>query len=168
MPKRVLMVLGALCIIMLVAGCTTQAPSPLTLQPTISDQKILTETGIVQTQQTPPAPAATQIPVLTRIQNQTTPPNATPVPTAPTATTAEPSLRKGEPDPYVNSIGFDSYYLAFDIPGCDMKEIFPEYANDPEYGIEQPVPGRVYTTLEPVRDYKQVITTLSPNSTTLS
>jgi hypothetical protein len=40
----------------------------------------------------------------------------------------------------VNSIGFTGYYFSFDIPGCDMKEIFPAFANDPEYGIEQPVP----------------------------
>ena len=130
------MVVSALCIIMLVAGCTTQAPSPpTTSQPNISDQKNATSPGIVQTQQTPQTPVTTQVPDTTRIQNQTTPTNAHPQPP-----TAEPPLRRAEPDPYVNSIGFDSYYFSFDIPGCDMKEIYPAYANDPEYGIEQSAP----------------------------
>ena len=137
MRKCFLMAASALCIIMLVAGCTTQAPSPpTTSQPTISEQKNATSPGIVQTQQTPQTPVTTPVPDTTRIQTQTTPTNATPAPTP----TTEPSLRRAEPAPYVNSIGFDSYYFSFDIPGCDMKEIYPAYANDPEYGIEQSVP----------------------------
>jgi hypothetical protein len=133
MQKSFLIVVSALCIVMLVAGCTTPAPSPpTTSQQNISEQKNATEPGIVQPQQTPNTTITTPVPGTTRIQNQTTPTTTTP--------TVEPSLRTREIDPYVNSIGFTSYYFSFDIPGCDMNEIFPAFANDPEYGIEQPVP----------------------------
>jgi hypothetical protein len=129
MQRRMLMIFCALGIFMLVAGCTTLPPStPTASQQNISEQKSATEPVPVQTQQTQ---IRTPVPDTTRIQNQTTP---LPLPTV------EPSLRKGEPEPFVNSIGFDSYYFSFDIPGCDMKEIFPAFANDPEYGIEQPDP----------------------------
>ncbi len=121
------MAASALCIVMLVAGCTTTAPStPATPQHNISEQKNATEPGIIQTQLTPLTLITIPVPETTR--------PATPAPTT------EPSLQKREIDPYVNSIGFDSYYFSFDIPGCDMKEIYPAYANDPEYGIEQSAP----------------------------
>jgi hypothetical protein len=133
MQKIILMAVSALCIVMLVAGCTTLAPSPTnTSQHNLSEQKNATEPGIVQTQQTQPTSVTTLVPDTPRMQNQTTP--------ATNAPTAEPSLRTGDIDPYVNSIGFTGYYFSFDIPGCDMKEIFPAYAHDPEYGIEQSDP----------------------------
>ena len=120
MQKCFLMVVSALWIVMLVAGCTTPAPSNTTMsQQNISEEKNVTEPGILQTQQTQQTPVTTLVPDTTRMQNQTTPTN-TP--------TVEPSLRKGEIDPYVNSLGFNSYYFSFDIPGCDMREIFPAIA----------------------------------------
>ena len=132
MQKNFLILVSALCIVMLVTGCTTQAPSlpHITSQQNISDQKNATEPGIEQTQQTPHTPSHNPSSQYNRIQNQT-PPTTTP--------TAEPSLRP-DPDPYVSNLGFTGYYFSFDIPGCDMREIFPEYAKDTDYGIEQPVP----------------------------
>jgi len=130
---------------MLVAGCTTPAPShPTTSQQNISEQKNATEPGIEQTQQTLLTPVTTQVPDTTRTQNQTTPATNTP--------TADPSLR-AEPEPYVNSIGFNSYYFSFDIPGCDMKDIFPAIAHDPDYGIEQPVPKLSSVSAAEIRSF---------------
>jgi hypothetical protein len=126
---------------MLVAGCTTPAPSPpTTSQQNISEHKNVTEPVIVQTQLTP---ITTLVPGTTGLQKQTTPTH-TP--------TAEPSLR-AEPEPYVNSIGFTSYYFSFDIPGCDMKEIFPAIAYDPDYGIEQPVPKLSSVSAAEIRSF---------------
>jgi hypothetical protein len=128
MQKRFLMLLGALAIFMLVAGCTAPAPSPtIASQPNLSEQKNVTEPIREQTQY---PLVTTRVPDTTGMPNQTTPTH-TP--------TAEPSLR-GETDPYVSNLGFKVYYVATDIPGCDMKELFPAFANDPAYGIEQPVP----------------------------
>jgi len=128
---------------MLVAGCTTPAPSPPTTPPSqhnISERSNETEPAIVQTQHTP---VTTLIPGTTGLQKQTRPTH-TP--------TAEPSLR-AEPEPYVNSIGFNSYYFSFDIPGCDMKELFPAIAHDPDYGIEQPVPKLSSVSAAEIRSF---------------
>ena len=120
----------ALGIFLLVAGCTMLPQSKnTTSQPTVSVQKTATETVAVQTPQTL---VTTLVPDTTLAQNQTVPT------TVPSAT---PTLREGDTIlPYVSNLAFKDYYLATDIPGCDMKELFPAYANDPAYGIEQPVP----------------------------
>jgi hypothetical protein len=126
---------------MLVAGCTTPAPSPPPSQPNTSEQRNVTEPGIVQT---PPTPVTTLVPGTTRMQN----------PAAPTeAPVGEPSLRTGETPPYVSDLGFTSYYFSFDIPGCDMKEIFPAIADDPGYGIEQPVPKLTSVSAAEIRSF---------------
>jgi hypothetical protein len=128
MQKKMVILCIALSIFMLVGGCTAPAPSSEnTSQHNLSEQKNVTEPVLVQTQY---PLVATLVPTTTGMQNPTTP---TPIPTA------EPSLR-GETNPYVSNLGFKDYYVATDIPGCDMKEIFPAFANDPAYGIEQPVP----------------------------
>jgi hypothetical protein len=128
--KRFLILFCALSIFMLVAGCTAPAPSPTNAsQHNLSEQKNVTEPILVQT----PYPLVTTlVPDTTSTQNQTLP---TDIPSV------TPSLRKGDTtEPYVSNLGFKDYYLATDIPGCDMKELFPAFANDPAYGIEQPVP----------------------------
>jgi hypothetical protein len=112
-----------------------------TSQHNISEQKNTTEPAIVQTQHTS---VTTLVPDTTRMQNQTTPTKAP---------TAEPSLRKGENEPYVSDLGFTSYYFSFDIPGCDMKEIFPAIAHDPDYGIEQPVPKLSSVSAAEIRSF---------------
>jgi hypothetical protein len=116
--KRFLMLLSALGIFMLVAGCTAPAPSPTnTSQHNLSEQKNVTEPIPEQTQYLLVTPL---VPSTARTINQTTP-TRTPA--------AEPSLR-GEIDPYISNLAFKDYYVATDIPGCDMKEIFPAFAND--------------------------------------
>jgi len=147
MQKKMVMVFGILGIVMLVAGCTTQVPSVTNMsQQNISVQKNVTEPVIAQTQ---PAPVTTLIPDTTGMQNQTQTPPTTPATPTPTAV---PSLRP-EPGPYVNSIGFTGYYFSFDIPGCDMKEIFPAYARDPEYGIEQSDPKLSTVSAAEIRSF---------------
>ncbi len=142
MQKIVFMVCSILTILLLVAGCTTQAPSPLTpSQNTIPDQKNAPEPGLVPPQNTPLTPL---VPATTRTQNQPTPPNAPPL---------EPSVRKGETEPYVTNLGFSTSYFSFAIPGCDMKEIFPAIARDPEYGIEQPVPKLSSVSAAEIRSF---------------
>jgi hypothetical protein len=130
MQKKMVMLFTTLGIFMLVAGCTTLPPSATTpSQHTLAEQNTTTTALPVQAQQTPVTPLA---PDATRTQNQTKPADM------PSVT---PSLRKGDTiAPYVSNLGFKDYYVASDIPGCDMKELFPTYANDPAYGIEQPVP----------------------------
>ncbi len=130
MQKRMVILFIALGIFMLVAGCTMLPQSKnTTSQPTVSVQKTATETVAVQTPQTL---VTTLVPDTTLAQNQTVPT------TVPSVT---PTLREGDTIlPYVSNLAFKDYYLATDIPGCDMKELFPAYANDPAYGIEQPVP----------------------------
>jgi hypothetical protein len=124
------MLFYALGIFMMVAGCTAPAPSPAN-----ASQRILSEqtnaTGVVPVE-TLATLVISMVPDSTRTQNQTKP---TDIPSV------TPSLRKGDTiEPFVSNLGFKDYYLASDIPGCDMKELFPAYANDPAYGIEQPVP----------------------------
>jgi hypothetical protein len=127
---------------MLVAGCTTPSPSPpAPSQPNISEQRNATGSGIVQTKLTP---VTTPVPDTTRTQNQTTPT---------TTPNTEPSLRTGETPLYVSDLGFTSYYFSFDIPGCDMKEIFPAIADDPDYGIEQPVPKLTSVSAAEIRSF---------------
>ena len=46
-------------------------------------------------------------------------------------------------DPQIILLTFDKEYFIFDIPNCAMREVFPEAAGDPAYGIRQPVPKLV-------------------------
>jgi len=130
MQKIFLLLFSALCIVMLLAGCTTPVPSPpTTSQQNIAEQKNVTEPSLVQP---PHTLVTTVVPATTSTQNQTLPADI------PSVT---PSLRKGDTtEPYISNLGFKDYFFATDIPGCDMKELFPAFANDPAYGIEQPVP----------------------------
>jgi hypothetical protein len=46
-----------------------------------------------------------------------------------------------EPDnPWLQYLVFTRSYFPFTVPDCTMKELFPELALDPGYGIRQPVP----------------------------
>jgi hypothetical protein len=40
--------------------------------------------------------------------------------------------------------------MVFDIPDCGMREVFPQAAGDPGYGIRQPVPQLVLLTEEEI------------------
>jgi len=64
-----------------------------------------------------------------------------------------PSPQRAEPDPFINTLQVRKNYFSFSIPGCDMKEIFPAIAKDPEYGIDQPVPRLSTLSSAEIRDF---------------
>jgi len=43
-------------------------------------------------------------------------------------------------NPWMENLDFIKSYYPFTVPDCTMKELFPEVAQDPGYGISQPVP----------------------------
>jgi hypothetical protein len=46
-------------------------------------------------------------------------------------------------NPWIQSLVFTKSYFPFTVPDCAMRELFPEVAQQPGYGIGQPVPELV-------------------------
>ncbi|HII98492.1 MAG TPA: hypothetical protein HA272_04350 [Methanoregula sp.] len=71
-------------------------------------------------------------------------PTVSPQPVATTPTWIPKSYgRDAAGDPQIVLLTFVKEYFIFDIPNCAMREVFPEAAGDPAYGIRQPVPKLV-------------------------
>ncbi len=71
-------------------------------------------------------------------------PTVSPQPVATTPTWIPKTYgRDAAGDPQIVLLTFVKEYFIFDIPDCAMREVFPEAAGDPAYGIRQPVPKLV-------------------------
>lgn len=136
MQKRVLVTLIGIAIILLVSGCTTPAPSAPAQQAVPGPQNT-TESSLVQTSVSPVTPT---VPDNVLPRNQSSPGVA-------------PSPQRAEPDPFVNTLQLRKNYFSFTLPGCDMKEIFPAIAKDPEYGIDQTAPRLTTLSSAEIRDF---------------
>ncbi len=141
------MVIGLLCCAGCISSQAPNTPSTTTLQ------------------EEPAATPAAGIPLVT--------PTAAPVlttngQTIPTATTAPPVTqapvttqtwipksygRDATDNPQILLLTFVKEYFIFDIPDCAMREVFPQAAGDPAYGIRQPVPKLVMIPDDEMSDF---------------
>lgn len=100
---------------------------------------------------TPPAAeistaATTVVPVLTTTGltvPATITPELTQVPVTTPTWIPKSYGRDAAGDPQIVLLTFVKEYFIFDIPNCAMREVFPEAAGDPAYGMRQPVPKLV-------------------------
>ena len=127
-----------LCIaVIFTAGCTNQtvppvtttSPTPTTLLPTTASTLVVT---------TSPIPTTT--PSIIAIPNVTI--NSNPTLAISTIATPVPQITKTAPDdPYFNIINFSKQHVG--ISDCVMKQVFPDIAKDPDYGVNSAHPKLV-------------------------
>jgi hypothetical protein len=69
-----------------------------------------------------------------------------------------------EPDnPWLQNLVFTKSYFPFTVPDCAMKELFPDVAQDPGYGIRQPVPKLVVLSPDRLSTFIQEYTYGNPS-----
>jgi hypothetical protein len=132
-PGTGIRILVAMIILLFCAGCTSPPDSPATEVP-VSPPPAAQISPVLTT--------AIQVPETTVAAVPATTPEVIPVVATPTwipKTYGRDTLD----NPQIVLLTFRKECFIFDIPDCAMREVFPEAAGDPAYGIRQPVPKLV-------------------------
>jgi hypothetical protein len=136
-----ILVVSLLLFSMVSTGCTSPASPAVTPVAPRPTTRMGTETPALPAAlpAAPPAPAAAAATTIA------------PAPPSPAATRGTEYFSEADvPDnPWTENLEFTRSYYPFTIPDCAMRTVFPEVAQDPGYGIRQPVPE--LTALSPER-----------------
>jgi hypothetical protein len=120
------------------AGCmSSKSPAGTTVVPSPAT-RIATRTTVspAALPTTPPAS-----PAAVAVTPAATMPAAVPTPVATPNSDYYSAANANVPDnPWMENLEFTRSYYPFVVPDCGMREILPEVAQDPGYGIRQPVP----------------------------
>jgi len=135
-PGTRICVAAIILILLFCAGCTSPqepADAPATRIP-VSPPPAAQISPVLTT--------AAQVPATTGTVAPATTPEVIPVITTPTWI-PKTYGRDATTNPQIVLLTFRKECFIFDIPDCAMREVFPEAAGDPAYGIRQPVPKLV-------------------------
>jgi hypothetical protein len=133
------------------AACTSSDTQGGTGIPT----EQVTRIGTPVTSVSPSGPGPSLTPASAAVTDQ-----STPVPQETTVKVTTPWIQKAYgknalDDPRIVLEKLTKKSMAFDIPDCGMRQVFPEAAADPAYGIRQPSPRLVMLTEDRITAFFQ-------------